>query len=474
MDYEINKDELMEKIKSLLVPEITPISFNTYINPLKIESISENNIVFVCRGGFIKDMLESRFAPLILSTISYITNRDFTFSVHDIEGKDTQSIETPPVQNDENITTDTPIDSHDFSSVKIIHPQKKEEEVNNSKNNLNPKYTFDTFVVGNNNRFAHAAALAVGDNPAKTYNPLFIYGGVGLGKTHLMQAVGNRLIQNNPEMRIVYVTSEQFTNHLINSIKDGQNDPFRNKYRNTDALLIDDIQFIAKKERVQEEFFHTFNTLYENGKQIILTSDKPPRDIPFLEDRLKSRFEWGLLADISNPDYETRVAILRKKALDENIIIDDNILADIATKIDSNIRELEGVFNKIVARASLTHSPITIELAENVINEFIFKKEKVISSDYIQETVSKYFSIEKKELAGDKRSNDIAFPRQIAMYLCREVANMSFPQIGQDFGNRDHSTVMHAYKKIGKEIKEKTNTKLIVESVKNIILKVEE
>ena len=474
MDYDIDKKELMDKIKSLLVPEITPISFNTYINPLEIESISNNNIVFTCKGGFIKDMLENRFAPLILSTISYITNRDFTFSVHDIEGKPQENAEVIPSSSININESPLVIESNDFSNVKIIHPQKKEEEVTNVKNNLNPKYTFDTFVVGNNNRFAHAAALAVGDNPAKTYNPLFIYGGVGLGKTHLMQAVGNRLIQNNPEMRIVYVTSEQFTNHLINSIKDGQNDPFRNKYRNTDALLIDDIQFIAKKERVQEEFFHTFNTLYENGKQIIITSDKPPRDIPFLEDRLKSRFEWGLLADISNPDYETRVAILRKKALDENIIIDDNILADIATKIDSNIRELEGVFNKIVARASLTHSPITIELAENVINEFIFKKEKVISSEYIQETVAKYFSIEKKDLAGDKRSNDIAFPRQIAMYLCREVANMSFPQIGQDFGNRDHSTVMHAYKKIGKEIKEKTNTKLIVESVKNIILKVEE
>ena len=472
MDYELNKEELMEKIKSLLLPEISPISFNTYINPLKIESINGNNIVFVCKGVFIKDMLENRFAPLILSTISYITNRDFTFSVHDIESAEKST-------TDSDIPTNTPAsnietNSIDFNNVKIIHPQKTEEDSNYSKNNLNPKYTFDTFVVGNNNRFAHAAALAVGDNPAKTYNPLFIYGGVGLGKTHLMQAVGNRLLQNNPSMNIVYVTSEQFTNHLINSIKDGKNDPFRNKYRNTDALLIDDIQFIAKKERVQEEFFHTFNTLYESGKQIILTSDKPPRDIPFLEDRLKSRFEWGLLADISNPDYETRVAILRKKALDENIIIDDNILADIATKIDSNIRELEGVFNKIVARASLTHSPITIELAENVINEFIYKKEKVISSDYIQETVSKYFSIDKKELAGDKRSNDIAFPRQIAMFLCRDVANMSFPQIGQDFGNRDHSTVMHAYKKINKEIKEKTNTKLIVESVKNIILKVED
>ena len=245
---------------------------------------------------------------------------------------------------------------------------------------------------------------------------------------------------------------------------------FRNIYRNIDVLLIDDIQFIAGKDRVQEEFFHTFNTLREDGKQIIISSDKPPRDIQFLEDRLKSRFEWGLLADISCPDYETRLAILRKKSQDENIIIDDSILSDIATKIDSNIRELEGVLNKIVARASLTHSPITIELAENIINEFKYESEKVISCDFIKETVAKYFSINKDELAGEKRSNDIAFPRQIAMYLCREIANMSFPQIGTDFGGRDHSTVMHAYNKIKKEVKEKNNTKLIVESVKDIIL----
>ena len=244
---------------------------------------------------------------------------------------------------------------------------------------------------------------------------------------------------------------------------------FRNKYRNIDVLLIDDIQFIAGKDRIQEEFFHTFNTLREDGRQIIISSDKPPRDIEFLEDRLKSRFEWGLLADISCPDYETRLAILRKKAQDENIIIEDSILSDIATKIDSNIRELEGVFNKIVARASLIHSPITIELAENIINEFKYESEKVISSDFIKETISKYFSIDKEDLAGSKRSNDIAFPRQIAMYLCREVAGMSFPQIGLEFGNRDHSTVMHGYNKIAKEIKDKNSTKLIVESVKNII-----
>ena len=448
----MDEKQLMEKIKEVLVDEVPRISFATYIKPLDIESIEGNHITFKCESHYVKDPVETRYADLILNTIEFITNRRYTFSVHALDEIDENS--------NSNIVSN--------SSLK-----NSEEEIDYSNQSLNPKYTFETFVVGSNNRFAHAAALAVGDNPAKTYNPLFIYGGVGLGKTHLMQAVGNRILRNNPKMNIVYVTSEKFTNHLINSIRDGKNDPFRNKYRKADALLIDDIQFIAKKERVQEEFFHTFNTLYENGKQIIISSDKPPRDIPFLEDRLKSRFEWGLLADISCPDYETRVAILRKKALDENIIIDDSILANIAAKIDSNIRELEGVFNKIVARASLTHSPITIELAENVINEFISKKEKVISSESIQETVAKYFSIDKNDLISDKRSNDIAFPRQIAMYLCREVANMSFPQIGIDFGKRDHSTVMHAYKKIDKEIKEKNNTKLIVESVKNIILNIE-
>ena len=454
MNLNLDKKDLMDQIRNQLRPEMNPIFFDTYINQLVIESIDNSNIVFQTDTNYKKDMLENRYASLILNALQNITNRNITFSVHSLESF-------------------TPKDENNNIIISSKEKNNENEEIDYSNQSLNPKYTFETFVVGNNNRFAHAAALAVGDNPAKTYNPLFIYGGVGLGKTHLMQAVGNRILQNNRSMNIVYVTSEKFTNHLINSIREGKNDPFRNKYRSADALLIDDIQFIAKKERVQEEFFHTFNTLYKNGKQIIISSDKPPRDLPFLEERLKSRFEWGLLADISCPDYETRVAILRKKALDESIIIDDEILADIATKIDSNIRELEGVFNKIVARASLTHSPITIELAENVINEFISKKEKVISSEYIQETVAKYFSIDKKELAGEKRSNDIAFPRQIAMYLCREVANMSFPQIGLDFGKRDHSTVMHAYKKIAKEIKEKTNTKLIVESVKNIILNVE-
>ena len=450
MNSHMDGKEIVAKMQEVLSNEIPFITYATYLAPLDFESMEGNHITFKCDSQYVKEPAESRYASLLLNALKYITNRDFTFSVHALDS------DHPSTKDDSKVISSSNNDPDD--------------EIDYSQQSLNPKYTFDTFVVGSNNRFAHAAALAVGDNPAKTYNPLFIYGGVGLGKTHLMQAIGNKILQNNKKMNIVYVTSEKFTNHLINSIRDGKNDPFRNKYRNADALLIDDIQFIAKKERVQEEFFHTFNTLYENEKQIIISSDKPPKEIPFLEDRLKSRFEWGLLADISCPDYETRVAILKKKAQDEGIIIDDSILADIATKIDSNIRELEGVFNKIVARASLTHSPITIELAENVINEFIAKKEKVISSDSIQDVVAKYFSIDKKDLAGNKRSNDIAFPRQIAMYLCREVANMSFPQIGIDFGNRDHSTVMHAYKKIEKDLKEKNNTKLIVESVKNIVL----
>ena len=446
----IEKEELIAKIKELLKPEVTEISYNTWIMPLDIKSIEGNHIVFTANSEFQKDFIENKYKSLIFNTLRFITNRDWTFSVVDVSKEESSD------DNNEVIA-----DKKDDASL---------AEIELNKSTLNPKYTFDTFVVGNNNRFAHAAALAVGNEPAKSYNPLFLYGGVGLGKTHLMHAIGNRILENKKNANVLYVTSEKFTNQLINAIKDNKNEFFRNKYRNIDVLLIDDIQFIARKERVQEEFFHTFNTLYEEGKQIILSSDKPPRDIQFLEDRLKSRFEWGLLADISCPDYETRLAILRKKAQDENIIIDDVILSDIANKIDSNIRELEGVFNKIVARASLTHSPITIELAEMIINEFISESEKVISAEFIQETVAKYFSIDKNDLAGNKRSNDIAFPRQIAMYLCREVANMSYPQIGVDFGGRDHSTVMHACKKIEKEVKEKLNTKLIVDSVKNIII----
>ena len=444
MDFD--KDELLEKLKDTLKDEVSVISYETWILPLGIKNIQDNHINFIVSSDFQKDFIENKFSSLILNALKYITNKEWTFSV---------------------------IDSQNDNEKEEVISEKKSNvsdlELENNRQTLNPKFTFETFVVGSNNRLANAAALAVANNQGDEYNPLFIYGGVGLGKTHLMHAIGNRVLENNPKANVLYVTSEKFGNQLINAIKDGKTEIFRNKYRNIDVLLIDDIQFIAGKDRIQEEFFHTFNTLKENGKHIILTSDKAPKDIEFLEDRLKTRFECGLLADISKPDYETRLAILRKKAQEESIVIDDFILSDIATKIDSNIRELEGVLNKIVARASLTHSPITIELAENIINEFTYENQKVISSSFIKETVAKYFSINKDDLSGSKRSNDIAFPRQIAMYLCREIAGMSFPQIGADFGNRDHSTVMHGYNKIAKEIKEKNSTKLIVESVKNII-----
>lgn len=448
---EIDKDELLVRIKDTLKGEVSSISYDTWISSLGIKSIDDGNIVFTTLSEYQRDFIENRFKDLLFNTIKFITNKEYTFSVIDLSKKDGNED-----GEEGDIITDT------TSNV-------PESELESNHQTLNPKYTFDTFVVGSNNRFAHAAALAVGNEPGKSYNPLFLYGGVGLGKTHLMHAIGNRIIEENRKANVLYVTSEKFTNQLINSFKDNKTEMFRNKYRNIDVLLIDDIQFIAGKDRVQEEFFHTFNTLREDGKQIIISSDTPPRDIQFLEDRLKSRFEWGLLADISCPDYETRLAILRKKAQDERIIIDDSILSNIAATIDSNIRELEGVFNKIVARAALTHSPITMEHAELIINEFKLKSEKIISSDFIKETVAKYFSINKNDLASEKRSNDIAFPRQIAMFLCRDVANMSFPQIGKDFGDRDHSTVMHAYNKIKKEVKDKNNTRLIVESVKNII-----
>ena len=446
---QIDKDELLNQAKELLKEEVTQIAYETWFSPMIITEMTDSNIVLKASSPYAKEMLETRYADLVLNTFKFITNKDWTVSVFATE--DGKNVESGGVIVSNNQDT-------------------QDTDIETSNRTLNPKYTFETFVVGNNNRFAHAAAIAVGDKPGESYNPLFLYGGVGLGKTHLMQAIGNRILQNNRSAKILYVTSEKFTNQLINAIKDNKNEVFRNKYRTIDVLLIDDIQFIAGKERVQEEFFHTFNALYEDKKQIIISSDKPPREIQFLEDRLKSRFEWGLLADISCPDYETRLAILRKKAQEEKILVDDNILANIANKIDSNIRELEGVFNKIIATASLTHTPITIELAENTINEFKAASEKVLSSDFVKETVAKYFNINKDDLSSNKRSNEIAFPRQIAMYLCREVANMSYPKIGEDFGNRDHSTVMHACKKIEKEVKDKNNTKLIVESVKNIII----
>ena len=431
---EIN--ELNTKAKELLKTEVTGISYSTWISNIEIFSVDDTTITIMAQNIVHKDMLESRYLSLLKNTFSFITHKNYDVKI--ICEEDMPKDEAPV------IPTNTP-----------------------NSSNLNPKYTFNSFVVGNNNSFAHAAALAVAEAPATAYNPLFLYGGVGLGKTHLMHAIGNEILKNNKNASVLYVSSEKFTNQFINAIKDNKNEMFRNKYRNIDVLLIDDIQFIAGKERIQEEFFHTFNTLHDDGKQIIISSDRPPKDIQPLEDRLRTRFEWGLIADISNPDYETRMAILKKKAQLDNIIIDDDVLVNIATHIDTNIRELEGALNKLIAYSTLSNSPITIELSNKAISDVVSHHNKVLSIEYIQEICAKYFNVTVEDLKGSRRSADIAFARQVAMYFCRDVANLSTPKIGQAFGKRDHSTVMHGCNKIANEIKENTNTKLIVETVKN-------
>ena len=436
-------DEFLEKTKELLKGEVTKISYETWIKDLELQSMENNTIVLIAHTQFQKDSIMSRYYDLFKNTFKYLTNKEWEITV---------------------VLNETEEGGEQSSSVQPEHYTQ------NLNSNLNPKYTFESFVVGNNNRFAHAAALAVAEAPATSYNPLFLYGGVGLGKTHLMHAIANEILVHNKNTSILYVTSEKFTNQLINAIKDNKNEQFRNKYRNIDVLLIDDIQFIAGKERIQEEFFHSFNALHESGKQIVISSDRPPKDINFLEDRLKSRFEWGLIADISNPDYETRLAILRKKAQLDNIIIDDDILSNIANKIDSNIRELEGTLNKLIAKASLINSPITMEMAEKAINDVVTQQEKILSIELIQETISKYFNISVNDLKGIKRSVDVTFPRQIAMYLCRNVAGQPLTVIGAKFGKRDHTTVLHACNKIENEVKENPSTKRIVDSVKNLLI----
>lgn len=320
---------------------------------------------------------------------------------------------------------------------------------------LNPRYTFASFVVGNSNRFAHAAALAVAESPARAYNPLFIYGGVGLGKTHLMHAIGHHALSANRGLRVVYVTSETFTNELINAIRDDKTLEFRNKYRNIDVLLMDDIQFVAGKERTQEEFFHTFNALHEANKQIVLSSDRPPKEIPTLEDRLRSRFEWGLITDIQAPDFETRIAILRKKTNADNLHVPDDVLVTIARQIHSNIRELEGALIRLVACSSLTNRQITSDLATEVLRDLASQsRQKQINIDLIQEVVAEHFGLRVADLKAKKRTRSLSFPRQVAMYLARELTDSSLPRIGEAFGGRDHTTVIHAYERVQEDLKE--------------------
>ena len=392
-------EECWTRVLELLEPEMTGISFATWIKPLIPISMDNESFTVKASSPFQKDSIYSRYADLIKASIRQVTNKDLELNVV-LDEKDT-NLSKPKSQNN-------------FSTNSI----------------LNPKYTFETFVIGENNRFAHAAALAAAESLGKAYNPLFLYGGVGLGKTHLMHAIGNFVLSQNKDAKVLYITSEKFTNELINAIQKNTNEEFRDKYRNIDLLLIDDIQFFIGKERCQEEFFHTFNALYENGKQIVISSDKPPKDINPLEERLKSRFEWGLVADIGKPDYETRYAILRQKAQNEKIYIDDEILSMIAVKVESNIRELEGILNKMIAWSSLTNGEITMELAEKEISNLHQSKEKVITVDYIQNIVAKYYNLNQNDFKIQRKTSDIAFPRQIAMYLSKQLTGASLKEIG--------------------------------------------
>ncbi|MGG7059256.1 chromosomal replication initiator protein DnaA [Clostridium nigeriense] len=420
---------LWEKTLNIIKGEMSEVSFNTWIKSCEPISISSNTIKISVPNSFTQDILEKRYKDLVVNSIEAACSK--LYGVDFIVASDIQEVDEKEEKN-------TKLD--DKSSVTV------NDEMSST---LNPKYTFDSFVIGNSNRFAHAASLAVAEAPAKAYNPLFIYGGVGLGKTHLMHAIGHYALQNNSNAKVVYVSSEKFTNELINAIKDDKNEEFRNKYRSVDILLIDDIQFIAGKERTQEEFFHTFNELHDANKQIILSSDRPPKEIPTLEDRLRSRFEWGLIADIQPPDFETRMAILKKKADVEKLNVANEVMVYIATKIKSNIRELEGALIRIVAYSSLTNRPITVELASEALKDIISNKQnKNVTIDVIQDVVAAYFNLRVEDLKSQRRTRNVAYPRQIAMYLSRKLTDMSLPKIGEEFGGRDHTTVIHAYEKI--------------------------
>ena len=445
MDRELNDiwKEIMQKIQ---MQSITSVSFDTWFKDMKLKEINyEKNIFYVTVPiDFIKARLTNNPSQLriIKKCIKQVMNEDFEVVIL------TEDEITPSVQKPE------------------YRP----------KTRLNPKYTFENFVVGKSNEFAHAAALSVAENnedPSEAHsNPLFIYGGVGLGKTHLMQAIGHYVHNLDEEKKILYVTSEQFTNELINSIKTNQNEKFRNKYRKVDLLLIDDIQFIADKDRTMEEFFHTFNELHGQNKQIVLTSDKPPQEIKSLEERLISRFAWGLVVDISAPDLETRIAILRSKADSEGYNVSDDVINYIAENVKSNIRELEGSLSRIMAYSKLTSNPMTAENAAIILKDIYSKKEeeKPIDVETIKEVVCKHYNISISEMDSRKRTKNIAFARQIAMYITRQLIGLSLPQVGNEFGGRDHTTVLHAEKKVIEEMKKHTSLKI---KINNIIKEIE-
>jgi len=449
----IEMNSLWEKFLQVAKDKLPAQAYNSWFDQTRIVKFEGTDLVIGVPNTFCKDWLEKHYIDFIkeiLITSLKVTgemNIKFTLSGSPI---------SKPL-SPERIKGEIPI------------PDTSDTQFNNEIMSPKVKYTFDTFIVGNSNRFAHAACLAVAQSPAKAYNPLFIYGAVGLGKTHLIQAIGNYIIHNNKKLNVLYISSEKFTNELINAIRDDCTGIFRERYRNVDVLLIDDIQFLAGKERTQEEFFHTFNALYDANKQIVITSDRPPKEIPTLENRLISRFEWGLIADIQPPDLETRIAILRKKAQYENLNVPSEVITFIADKIPSNIRQLEGALNKVVAYSTLTNNDLTVALAQEVLRDIIPLEIKEISINQIQKVTADYFNIKLTALLSKKRTKNIVTARQIAIYLSRELTDFSLPAIGEIFGGKDHTTILHAYGKIKNRIEKDQNFKSIID---NLIFKI--
>jgi len=429
--------EIWVRCKDKLKESFNEKVFNVWIKPIMPLEVTDTYYKVAVKNDFFKTMLEENYAQVIEGVLAGIMSKNIKLIIETMDNGNSGSeaaeeMPAVPAKREQQQL---------FNENPSVQPP--------DESNLNPKYVFETFVIGNSNRFAHAAAQAVANDPAHAYNPLFLYGGVGLGKTHLMHAIGNRIKQNNPSMKVLYTSSEKFTNEIINSIQNKTTEAFRQKYRNIDCLIIDDIQFLKGKEQTQVEFFHTFNALKDADKQIIISSDRPPREIETLEDRLRSRFDQGLTADIQTPDLETRMAILRTKAASDNIVLPTEVITLLATNIATNIREIEGAYNKIVAYTSLMHMPITVETAQKVLSDMGNDiKTRTITYEGIIKVVADHYNVKQDELFNKKRTQNIAFPRQVAMYLCRELADLSYPRIGELFGGRDHTTVIHAYEKI--------------------------
>lgn len=428
--------EIWVRCKDKLKESFNEKVFNVWIKPIMPLEVTDTYYKVAVKNDFFKTMLEENYAQVIEGVLAGIMSKNIKLIIETMDNGNSGS----------EAAEEMPAVPAKREQQQLFNENTSVQQPDES--NLNPKYVFETFVIGNSNRFAHAAAQAVANDPAHAYNPLFLYGGVGLGKTHLMHAIGNRIKQNNPSMKVLYTSSEKFTNEIINSIQNKTTEAFRQKYRNIDCLIIDDIQFLKGKEQTQVEFFHTFNALKDADKQIIISSDRPPREIETLEDRLRSRFDQGLTADIQTPDLETRMAILRTKAASDNIVLPTEVITLLATNIATNIREIEGAYNKIVAYTSLMHMPITVETAQKVLSDMGNDiKTRTITYEGIIKVVADHYNVKQDELFNKKRTQNIAFPRQVAMYLCRELADLSYPRIGELFGGRDHTTVIHAYEK---------------------------